>query len=161
MPPIKNQKSKIKNHSDPDIRLLTTPLDPAAAIASISSPDAGGINVFLGTTRNEIHPTMGPLLHLDYHAYDEMALAELRKLADQAHAQWPIHKIAIHHRLGPVPIGQPSVIIAVSSPHRAESFAACRFLIDQLKQTVPIWKKEVYAHSAHWQSQHPASPTTS
>jgi molybdopterin synthase catalytic subunit len=135
-----------------DIRLFNGPLDAAAAIAFVTSPDAGGIDVFIGTTRSETHPQAGALTHLDYHAYDEMALKELHKLVRRAREQWPLHGIALWHRLGPVAVGEASVVIAVSCPHRADAFAACRFLIDTLKETVPIWKKEVYAGGEQWQA---------
>ncbi|HVS70853.1 MAG TPA: molybdenum cofactor biosynthesis protein MoaE [Phycisphaerae bacterium] len=133
--------------------LSTDPLDPARAIAAVTRPEAGGIAVFLGTTRGETHPTLGPLLHLDYHAYPEMAEKETRRLFAQAADRWPVLAAAIHHRLGAVPVGEPSIVIAVATPHRADAFAACRFLIDELKKTVPIWKREHYQHSARWQAE--------
>jgi molybdopterin synthase catalytic subunit len=133
------------------IVLTDRPLDPAAALAQVTHPDAGGIALFLGTTRSEEHPDLGPLLHLEYHAYPEMAEKEMRRLLQLAEAQWPMQAAAIHHRLGVVAVGEASVAIAVSTAHRADAFAACRYLIDELKKTVPIWKKEHYARSAKWQ----------
>ncbi|HVX86984.1 MAG TPA: molybdenum cofactor biosynthesis protein MoaE [Phycisphaerae bacterium] len=141
--------------------LSPDPLDPARAISAVSRPHAGGIALFLGTTRAETHPTLGPLLHLDYHAYPEMAEKETRRLFDAAAGRWPLLAAAIHHRLGPVDVGQPSIVIAVATPHRADAFDACRYLIDQLKATVPIWKREHYQHSARWQAEsapHTAPP---
>jgi molybdopterin synthase catalytic subunit len=135
------------------ILLSPTPLDVAAAAAFVTHPEAGGIALFLGTTRAERHDTLGRLVHLDYHAYPEMAEKEMRRLAAQAAAQWPVTALALHHRLGAVAVGEPSVAIAVSTPHRADAFAACRFLIDELKKTVPIWKKEHYERSERWQGE--------
>ena len=85
------------------------------------------------------------LLALDYEAYPEMALGRMQQLAQTARQKWPILRIVMHHRIGRVPISEPSVAIAVSCPHRAEAFEACRWLIDQLKIDVPIWKKEIWA----------------
>jgi molybdopterin synthase catalytic subunit len=132
------------------IKLTDSPLDIAEALASVNLPEAGGIDIFIGTTRIERHPEHGQLVALDYSAYPEMALSEMHKLATAARRQWPICRIAILHRTGRCPLAESSVIIAVSTPHRADAFAACRFLIDQLKTTVPIWKKEVYAEGEAW-----------
>ena len=122
------------------IEIAGEPLDAARAIAFVSATAAGGIAVFLGTTRAE-----GNLLALDYEAYEEMALKQLRELAAAARSKWPIVKLALLHRTGRVKLAEPSVVIAVSTPHRAESFEACRFLIDSLKKDVAVWKKEVWA----------------
>jgi molybdopterin synthase catalytic subunit len=134
-----------------DIRLERGPLDVAAAVAAVTLPEAGGIDLFLGTTRREADPQRGDLIALDYHAYDEMAVRELRRLAEQARARWPVQRLAVWHRLGPVAVGEASVIVAASCPHRAEAFDACRFVIDELKKSVPIWKKEHYTRDSRWQ----------
>jgi molybdopterin synthase catalytic subunit len=127
------------------IAILPTPLDVSAAVSFVQDGAAGGIDVFLGTTRDEAHHDGRALLALDYEAYEEMALAQMKRLADEARGRWPVSKIALLHRIGRVEIAQPSVIVAVSTPHRAQSFEACRYLIDQLKTDVPIWKKEVWS----------------
>jgi molybdopterin synthase catalytic subunit len=143
--------------TDIDIRLTHDPLDAAAAITAVTCPKAGGIDVFIGTTRAERDKTAGgggaggALLRLDYHAYEEMAVKELRKLATEAKARWHAERIAVWHRLGPVAVGEASVIIAVSCAHRADAFSACRWIIDTLKESVPIWKREVYAGRERWQ----------
>ena len=126
------------------IEILPTPLDVSAAIARVQSPEAGGIDVFLGTTRAESRADGTPLVALDYEAYGEMALKRIGQLAAEARKQWPIVKLVMLHRTGRVALAEPSVIIAVSTPHRAESFAACRWLIDALKKDVPIWKREIW-----------------
>lgn len=133
------------------IAILSDPLPTPAVVEFVTDPRAGGINIFLGTTREETHPTGRELLALDYEAYTEMALPQLHDLARRARQHWPIVKLAILHRIGRVPLGHPSVIIAVSTVHRSESFAACRFLIDALKSEAAIWKKELWTDgSASW-----------
>ena len=127
------------------IELTVAPLDTAAAVRAVTDPGAGGIDVFLGTTRAEISPVGVPLAALDYEAYPEMALAQMRDLARRARERWPIQRLALLHRIGRVAVGEPSVLIAVACPHRAEAFDACRFLIDALKREVAVWKKEVWA----------------
>lgn len=132
------------------ILLSESPLDPAAALDAVRDPAAGGIDIFIGTSRRATHPDFGELAALDYSAYTEMALTEMRKLAQAARQHWPICRVAILHRTGRCALGEISVIIAVSTPHRADAFAACRFLIDQLKTTVPIWKQEIYPAATAW-----------
>src|SRR5437868_63553 len=114
------------------IEIFDGPLPVDRAITFVSDASAGGIDVFLGTTRAETRADGLHLVALDYQAYPEMAIARMRQLADSARKQWPIIKIALLHRVGRVKLAEPSVAIAVSTPHRAESFAACKYLIDQL-----------------------------
>lgn len=122
-----------------------------AALSFVSDPAAGGIDVFLGTTRGERNADGRDLVALDYEAYPEMALSQMRDLAARARQRWPVAKLAVVHRVGRVPVGEASVLIAVSCPHRAEAFDACRWLIDTLKAEVPIWKKEIWSDgSGRW-----------
>jgi molybdopterin synthase catalytic subunit/GNAT superfamily N-acetyltransferase len=114
------------------------------AVRLVTAAAAGGIDVFIGTTRSETSADGHALLALDYEAYEEMALEKMRALVEQARQRWPIVRVSFLHRIGRVEVGQPSVIIAVATPHRAEAFDACRFLIEQLKVDVPIWKKDVW-----------------
>lgn len=127
------------------IEILATPLDVTAAAKFVSHPSAGGIDLFLGTTRSEKSADGRELIALDYEAYAEMAKSQLGALAQRARQRWPIVQIAILHRIGRVAVGEPSVIVAVSTPHRAEAFEACRFVIDELKKDVAIWKKEIWS----------------
>jgi molybdopterin synthase catalytic subunit len=130
---------------DADWILLTAePLDVAGAIRHVGHPMVGGIDLFLGVTRAEANADGRELLALDYDAYADMAVTQMQKLAAEARRRWPIVRLAILHRTGRVAVGEPSVAIAVSCGHRAESFEACRWLIDTLKQDVPIWKQEVW-----------------
>jgi molybdopterin synthase catalytic subunit len=136
------------------IAILESPLAVEPIVKFVSDARAGGIDVFLGTTREEKSADGRELIALDYEAYEEMAIAKLKDLAKRAREQWPIVKLAILHRTGRVKLAEPSVIIAVSCPHRGESFAACKFLIDQLKVDVPIWKKEIWVDgSGTWVNQ--------
>ncbi len=139
-----------------NIRLVDEPLDAGAAVRAVSCVEAGGIDAFIGTTRAERHPEAGDLLRLDYETYPEMAVSQMEKLAAAARAKWPIERLAMWHRVGAVAVGEPSVVIAVSCPHRGEAFEACRYLIDKLKKEVPIWKKEVYSGRERWQGADPA-----
>ena len=124
--------------------------------AAVADPAAGAICTFVGTTREN---NVGrKVLRLEYEAYEAMALSEIRKLAEEAGRRWEITRIAITHRIGVVEIGETSVAIAVSAPHRAEAFEACRFAIDRLKEIVPIWKKEHFEGGEVWigcQTSHP------
>jgi len=133
------------------IDILDSPLPTQAAITFITTPDAGGMAIFLGTTRTEKNPQQQELIALDYEAYQEMALPQLQTLATAARSQWPIIKSVILHRTGRVALSEPSVLIAIASPHRHEAFSACRFIIDAIKADVAIWKKEFWADgSATW-----------
>lgn len=127
------------------VKLTLDPLDVAAAAAFVAVPAAGGIDIFLGTTRAETDPSGRKLEALDYEAYGEMAVGQMLELARRVRDWWPVAKCVLHHRVGRVGIGEPSVVIAVSTPHRAEAFEACRWLIDALKKDVTVWKKEVWA----------------
>jgi molybdopterin synthase catalytic subunit len=127
------------------IQILPEPLDAGRAVDFVYDPAAGGIDVFIGTTRQETRPDGLHLAALDYEAYEQMALEQLHDLARRACERWPIVKLAILHRIGRVELAQPSVIIAVSTPHRGDAFEACRFIIDTLKKEVAIWKKEIWA----------------
>ena len=126
------------------VQLHSEPIEIGPVIEFVTGPDAGGITVFLGTTRGEADTAARRLVALDYEAYEQMARQQMQELARRARERWPIRRLAMLHRSGRVNIGQPSVIIAVSAPHRAEAFDACRWLIDTLKTEVAIWKKEVW-----------------
>ena len=126
------------------IELSPEPIDAARAVDFVSAPAAGGIAVFLGTTRAETNADGRRLVALEYEAYGPMALKQMNDLATGARARWPVVRLAILHRTGRVELAKPSVVIAVSTPHRAEAFEACRWVIDTLKIEVPIWKREVW-----------------
>ena len=134
---------------DDDIfRLVREPIVPATLICHVRAPADGAVVTFDGFVRNQSHDRH--TLYLDYEAYEPMALAKMGEIAAQIHEKFRIHRVAIVHRLGRLEIGETSVFIAVSAPHRAAAFDACRFAIDTLKRTVPIWKKEYFADGAVW-----------
>lgn len=128
------------------IRLLRDPIDLAALQAT--SPADGALCLFAGIVRNENKGKA--VLYLEYEAYEDMALSLMEEIAAEARRKWPITDLRMVHRLGRLEIGEASVAVAVASPHRAEAFAACRFLIDTLKAQAPIWKREYYADGSAW-----------
>ena len=117
------------------------------------SPECGGINVFVGTVRNVTKQKK--VIRLEFEAYESMAISEMNKIAADAFAKWPVQKILIHHRTGVLQVGEVPVVIAVAAAHRDTAFTACRYIIDTLKQTVPIWKKEVFEDGEVWVAAHP------
>lgn len=125
------------------ILLTDRPLDTAASANFLRDESAGGIDLFLGTTRRWTGERETDTL--EYEAYGRMAVEEMKRLAEQAFARWPLAKVVVHHRIGVVSTTDTSVIVGTSSPHRKDAFAATRFLIDTLKQDVPIWKRERFA----------------
>ncbi|MGZ3873765.1 MAG: molybdenum cofactor biosynthesis protein MoaE [Mucilaginibacter sp.] len=135
------------------IQIFTSTLNVQSALEWIMSPESGGIDIFVGTVRNA---TKGKqVVRLEFEAYEPMALAEMKKITAQAFQKWPVQKVLIHHRTGVLSVGEVPVIIAVSAAHRAAAFDACRFIIDTLKQTVPIWKKEMFEDGEVWVAAHP------
>jgi molybdopterin synthase catalytic subunit len=131
-----------------DFRLSEEPLSIDAAVAEVRTDDAGAIATFVGTTRRRSRGR--DVLHLEYEAYEGMAEQVMAELADELKGRHDLCAVAIHHRVGRVEIGETSVVIAVSAPHRAGALAACREAIDELKVSVPLWKKEVYVGGEEW-----------
>ena len=129
-------------------RVSEEPLDPSAVVAEVADERAGGIATFLGTTRIESRGRT--VQYLEYEAYAEMAEDVMAQIADDLKRRYELCEVAIHHRVGRVGIGETSVAIAVSAPHRQDALAACTDAIDTLKETVPLWKKEVYEGGAEW-----------
>lgn len=131
------------------ILITHDPLDHAALTERVRSNQAGAVCTFLGTVREMTGDRQTRML--EYEAYAGMAEKALADLEAQARSRWPILDVAIAHRLGPMDLGEISVVVAVSCPHRHQAFDACRWLIDTLKDVVPIWKKEVWADgSEEW-----------
>ena len=128
---------------------LTREVIPSGAIArELRGDEDGAVATFDGCVRNHSHGRN--TLHLEYEAYESMALAKMREIAEHLHGHYAIDRVAMVHRLGRLEIGETSVFIAVSSAHRAAAFDACRYAIDTLKKTIPIWKKEFFADGAVW-----------
>jgi len=129
-------------------QLVDRPIDLAALDRAVRDAKAGAIVTFVGTTRNE--NAGRHVRRLEYEAFAPMAAKEMRSLAAQAKRRWGLRKVAMAHRTGVVPVGEASVAIAVSAGHRREAFEACHWLIDRLKEIVPIWKKEHYRGGEMW-----------
>jgi MoaE-MoaD fusion protein len=135
--------------SNDDLLLLVRErIDSASLVRHVRRPEDGAVATFDGCVRNQSHGRR--TLYLDYEAYESMALAKIAGIAAQLHEKFAIDRVAIAHRLGRLQIGDTSVFIAVSAPHRSAAFDACRFAIDTLKRIVPIWKKEYFADGAVW-----------
>ena len=130
------------------ISLVREKIDNAALVEDVRTAADGAVVTFDGRVRNQSHGRR--TLYLDYEAYESMALAKMCEIAAEIHTKFQIDRVAIAHRLGRLEIGETSVFIAVSAPHRAAAFDACRFAIDTLKRSVPIWKKEYFEDGAVW-----------
>jgi molybdopterin synthase catalytic subunit len=128
------------------VALCRDPLD----ISKLGAPDPrdGAVCLFVGVVRNENDGRA--VTSLEYEAYEEMARLLMEEIAQETLARWPVTRVEMVHRIGTLVVGEPSVAVAVTSPHRAEAFAACRYAIDSLKARVPIWKKEHYTDGAAW-----------
>jgi len=129
-------------------QLVREPIRPREIIEGLKAPEDGAVVVFDGFVRNNFKGRQ--TLYLEYEAYEPMAYAKMREIGAEIRAKFPIHRLAIVHRLGRLEIGETSVWIAVSSPHRGAAFDACRYAIDTLKRSVPIWKKEFFVGGAVW-----------
>ena len=129
-------------------RVTNGPIDLQELVRFVTDAEAGAIATFIGTTRNNNDGRT--VIALDYDGYGEMAEKELARIGEEAKKRWQICRMAIVHRLGPVQLTEASVVIAVSSGHREAAFAACRFAIEEIKRTVPIWKKEVFEGGEIW-----------
>ena len=130
------------------IELTTDPLNPEKITAQVRRDTNGAVVTFLGATRNNFQGK--PVITLEYEAYEEMALKKLGEVREELQAQFDLEDIAISHRIGTVPIGEVSLVVAVASPHRKEAFQACQVAVDRIKEIVPIWKKEVYEEGSRW-----------
>jgi molybdopterin synthase catalytic subunit len=125
------------------VRVTSEPVSIDEALRAVADPAAGGTCLFVGTVRD--HSSDGAsVTELTYEAWDELATERLEEIAAQMHARWSIRRVALLHATGALAIGQPSVVVAASAPHRAEAFEAARYGIEELKRDVPIWKKEAF-----------------
>lgn len=128
------------------MHLTRHPLEVNDLLAAVQSPERGGTCVFVGTVRNDADVT-----GIDYSAYEAMAFAEIERILSDAQTQWPETRVMLQHRLGLIPVGEASIAIAAAAPHRDEAFAACRYVIEAVKKSLPVWKKELRADgSASW-----------
>ncbi len=137
----------------PLIQLTPHPIDVAAVLRLVQADEAGAVNVFVGTVRQ--HTAKRRVVRLEFEAYAPMALQEMEKLAATVRQRWSVQQIAIHHRLGTLHVGEVAVVIAVATAHRQAAFEACQYAINTFKQTVPIWKREIFEDGAVWVAAHP------
>jgi molybdopterin synthase catalytic subunit len=157
LPPVSGG-TPVSGSSDGLVQIVREPIDTERIVSAIKSGGDGAVCVFDGIVRDN---TRGrATLHLDYEAYEEMALKQMHALRDEAKAKFAVREIAIVHRLGRLFVGETSVLIAVTSEHRGAAFDACRYVIDTLKKTVPIWKREQFADGAVWADGEPFPETS-
>jgi len=130
------------------IKLTDKPIDVNGVISTVSNHGAGAVNVFIGTIRDSALDKK--VVRLEYEAYEPMAISEIQKIIDEATRRWQLIGFAVSHRIGVLKPGEVAVVIAVSTKHRKASFEACQYIIDTLKETVPIFKKEVFEDGAEW-----------
>ena len=128
--------------------MTSEPIDAAELVADAQTDESGAVSVFYGVVRN--HNLGRRVLYLEYDAYPPMAEKKMREIAEEVRARWPVTGVAMRHRTGRLEIGEPSVVIAVASPHRADAIEACHYAIDRLKSIVPVWKKEVFEGGEEW-----------
>ncbi len=141
------------------ITLTDKTIEVQKVIDAASSLDAGAVNVFIGTVRNNAQGKN--VVRLEYEAYETMAVAEIKKIIDEASQRWPLLGCAVTHRIGTLKPGEVSVVVAASCPHRKESFEACQYIIDTLKEKATIWKKEIFEDGEEWISAMPEIPSVS
>jgi molybdopterin synthase catalytic subunit len=137
--------------------VVTGPIDARELEAVVTHPGAGAICTFTGIVRDNSRGQT--VTHLDYEAYAEMAVPQMRKIGAEIKERWPGARVAMAHRTGHLEIGEASVVVSVSAPHRHEAISACQWGIDRLKESVPIWKKEHAADGTHWIEGDAAKPT--
>jgi len=131
------------------IAVSADPVDTAAVVAAVSAPDAGAVVLFIGTVRDH-SPGRTGVTHLEYETYDEQVIDKIGEVVAEVRDHWPVRRVAAIHRVGELGVGEISIVVAVSSPHRADAFAAGRYLIDEIKARAPIWKKEHWPGGAEW-----------
>ena len=135
------------------VSVSEAPLDVAAAIAAASGPEIGGIGVFVGTVRDSSSVATNSdktVVALDYDSHPSLAEQRLRAIAGEAATKWDLRRVVAIHRSGHCELGEPTVVVATGAPHRADALEACRWIIDTIKSTVPIWKREAYADGSSW-----------
>lgn len=139
-------------------RVTQEAIDVQDLVRFVTDPGAGAIITFIGTARD--HNDGRKVMALEYEAYPEMAEKELARLGEEAKKRWNLKRLAIVHRIGPVQLCEPSVVIAVSAAHRGDAFEACRFAIEEIKKSVPIWKKEFFEGGEIWIGTQSGEPLT-
>lgn len=139
--------------------LVRSPIDAGALLEAVSGSTLGGTVLFSGTVR--AGPDDGPVVAIEYSAYDEMAESEFANVVAEVAERWPNTTVALRHRLGRIPVGESSIVIVAAAPHRAEAFEVCRYVIDEVKVRVPIWKREFLDDGdPRWRSNEPTTTET-
>lgn len=138
-------------HADQPVRIEVAdrPLDPNGALKEVERAEAGAVAVFVGTVRDHSEGRSG-VTHLDYEAFEDRVEGAIERIVAEAQERWEILAGVVEHRVGRVHLGEPAVVVAVSSAHRADAFEAARYLIDELKKRAPLWKKEHWPGGAEW-----------
>ena len=131
------------------IAVSPDPVDPSTVVAEVSAPGAGAVVLFVGTVRDH-SPGRTGVTHLEYEAYDEQVVDKIADVVAEVRDRWPVRRVAAIHRIGELGVGEISIAVAVSSPHRGDAFEAARYLIDEVKARAPIWKKEHWPGGAEW-----------
>ncbi|MDQ3986046.1 MAG: molybdenum cofactor biosynthesis protein MoaE [Actinomycetota bacterium] len=129
------------------------PIDVGAVISSVAMAECGGIGVFVGTVRRSASVSLNkdkPVVRLEYEAHPTLAVERLNDILDEAAAKWDLRRAVVIHRVGACDVGEPTVVVACCAPHRADALDACRYVIDTVKSTVPIWKREIYSDGSEW-----------
>ena len=143
----------IRQNPDDLVAVVAGAIDASTALGFVTAPDCGAIVLFLGTVRDHSPGKIG-ITHLEYEAYEGVVEPKIREIVAEAREKWPIRRAVALHRTGDLVVGDVSVAVAVSSPHRTDAFAAGRYLIDELKSRAPIWKKEHWPGGAEWVQEH-------
>ena len=138
-----------QNQSDDLVAVVDDVIDPQTLLDEVTVPDCGAVVLFLGTVRNH-SPGKSGVTHLEYEAYEGVVESRIRDVVLEARAEWPIRRAAAVHRVGDLSVGEIAVAVAVCAPHRIDAFAAGSYIIDELKQRAPIWKKEHWPGGAEW-----------
>lgn len=125
------------------------PIDGGSLLREVGRPDSGATVLFIGTVRDHSEANTG-VTHLEYEVYAELVETKIAEIVEEAAGRWPVLSVAVEHRSGVVSVGEPSVAVAVSSAHRSDAFSAARFVIDELKRSAPIWKKEFWPGGSEW-----------
>jgi molybdopterin synthase catalytic subunit len=131
------------------IAVSNDPVDTAAVVSAVSDPQSGAVVLFVGTVRDH-SPGRTGVTHLEYEAYDEQVIDKIAEVVAEVRDRWPVRRVAAIHRVGELGVGEISIVVAVSSPHRGDAFEAGRYLIDEIKARAPIWKKEHWPGGAEW-----------
>lgn len=142
-------RSGVASHESVKIEVTDSPLDASAVLSFVQDPAAGAVVLFTGTVRDHSVGREG-VTRLEYEAYEGVVTDKIAEVVEAAMQRWPICKVAAIHRTGSLEVGEPAVMVAVSTGHRTDAFPACRFVIDELKRSVPIWKKEHWPGGAEW-----------